>query len=182
MTRMIRAADALQPLPDFAPVCVQTGDRCISRLAKGNALELHLWQSQPVDDALRARLPLERVLSMCCSPKYADTAVPDWCFDAWPEGGVPQGTFDAACIALALSAARPATDGRLSTCHAHAHVRASRLTASRPVPLQNKVDRPRGGWTCTAGRTKEPRKPGKRASNLRRRELITFQKAKRTSK
>ena len=67
----------------------------VAQRTSGDEVELHLWQSQPVPDELRARIPLRRVLSMCSTPKYADVAVPDWCFDAWPEAGVPQGGFDA---------------------------------------------------------------------------------------
>ena len=48
--------------------------------------------------------------------------VPDWCFDAWPEAGVPVGEFDTSCAALAAAAAKPATDARLcwiGTAHHH---------------------------------------------------------------
>lgn len=70
MIRLIEQADAEEPLADFPLVCIQTGDRCIVRSKKGGGgLELNLWQSQPVDEQLRARLPLDRVLSMCSSPK-----------------------------------------------------------------------------------------------------------------
>jgi hypothetical protein len=106
MTRMIKALDASGALPrDLPPLLLQTGDRCIARKTAGGGVELHLWQSQPVTAELRARLPLTRVLSMCGTPKYADIPVPDWCFDAWPEAGVPIG--ECTC----LSARKPALDG-----------------------------------------------------------------------
>ena len=48
MSRMLRQLDAAGALPDFAPVLVQTGDRCIARRGTDGNIELHLWQSQPV--------------------------------------------------------------------------------------------------------------------------------------
>ena len=49
MERLLRAADASEPLPDFAPVLVQTTDRCFAqRDAASGALRLHLWQKQPL--------------------------------------------------------------------------------------------------------------------------------------
>lgn len=92
MIRMLKELDASGELPrDLPPLLLQTGDRCIARKTPGGGVELHLWQSQPVTPELRAKLPLTRVLSMCGTPKYADIPVPDWCFDAWPEAGVPLG-------------------------------------------------------------------------------------------
>ena len=72
MSRMLRELDAAGALPkEFPPLCIQTGDRCIIKRTgeSEDGVELHLWQSQPVDDELRARLPLCRVLSMCSTPK-----------------------------------------------------------------------------------------------------------------
>ena len=57
MARLLRELDASGALPDFAPVLVQTGDRCIARKHTDgrDGAELHLWQSQPVPEELRAR-------------------------------------------------------------------------------------------------------------------------------
>ena len=91
-------------------------------------MELDLWQQQPVPESVAASLPLRRVLSMCTTPKYADVPVPDWCFDAWPEAGVVQGTFDEACARLAQVGAAPPTEGnQLSWCGT-AHHHPSRMT------------------------------------------------------
>lgn len=139
LSRMLRELDAAGALPDFAPVLLQTGDRCVVRRAADGGAELHLWQRQPVPDELRARIALARVLSMCGSPKYADVAVPDWCFEEWVEAGVPPGEFDAACAALAAAAAAPPTDGRAcwrGTAHHHpSRMRLVELAAEMPELL-----------------------------------------------
>jgi hypothetical protein len=127
LTRMLRKLDAAGVLPDFPLTLVQTGDRCIARRTAADGVELHQWQSQPVPAELRERLPLRRVLSMCSTPKYADVPIPDWCFDSWPEAGVPQGEFDAACAALAKDGAAPPTDGRVLSWCGTAHHHPSRL-------------------------------------------------------
>ena len=132
MARLLRAADATSSagdaLADFAPLLVQTTDRCFaqrraaatagaSRTATNGtdaaALSLHLWQNQPLPSWLLESLPpLTRVLSMCGAGRYADVPVPDWAFDAWPEAGVQPGQFDAACAELAAAGAEPPTDAR----------------------------------------------------------------------
>lgn len=128
MARMLRQLDASGALPDFPPVVIQTGDRCIAKRTAGDGVELDLWQQQPVPESVAASLPLRRVLSMCTTPKYADVPVPDWCFDAWPEAGVVQGTFDEACARLAQVGAAPPTEGnQLSWCGT-AHHHPSRMT------------------------------------------------------
>ena len=127
ISRMLRELDA--ELPDFAPILIQTGDRCIAKRVAGG-VELDLWQSQPVPEELRVRLPLRRIVSMCSSPKYCDVPIPDWCFDAWPEGGVPLGGYDDACAKIAAAGALPPTDGAnlLSWCGtAHHHPSRMRL-------------------------------------------------------
>ena len=58
ITRMVRELDASGALPDFAPALIQTGDRCVARRTASGAPELHLWQSQPVPEELRRRIPL----------------------------------------------------------------------------------------------------------------------------
>ena len=144
-TRMLRELDASGALPDFAPLVLQTGDRCIARNAAtaGGPAELHLWQQQPLSDDVRAKLPLDRVLSMCGTPRYADVAVPDWCFDAWPEAGVPVGGFDAACAALAAAGAASPTDGGLGwrgTAHHHpSRMRLVELAREHPAQLRGVV-------------------------------------------
>ena len=129
ITRMVRELDASGALPDFAPALIQTGDRCVARRTASGAPELHLWQSQPVPEELRRRIPLDRVLSMCATPKYADAAVPDWCFDAWPEAGVPVGEYDAACGRLAAAGAAPPR-GRASSAGAERRTTTRRACAS----------------------------------------------------
>ena len=66
MERLFRSADASNPLPDFAPVLVQTTDRCFAQRANGE-LRLHLWQNQPLPAWLKGLIggtvPLTRVLS-----------------------------------------------------------------------------------------------------------------------
>lgn len=134
MERIIRAADALDgepPLPDFKEVVVQTGDRCVVRRRRREAagttedvehLELHLWQNQPLSAERRVSLPLERVLSMCSAPSYADIAVPDWACDAWVEAGLGARGYDETCAELAAAAAAPAVDARacwFGTTHHH---------------------------------------------------------------
>lgn len=147
MTRLVRAADALDPLPDFSPVLIQTGDRCVAKRTAGGTVELDLWQQQPVPAALRERLPLDRVLSMCSSTRYADVAVPDWCYDAWPEAGVAQGGYDAACAALAAAGAQPPADDRLcwvGTAHHHpSRMKLVKLGVAHPELLacSNVADR-----------------------------------------
>ena len=41
---MLRELDASGALPDFAPILIQTGDRCVARRAADGSIELHLWQ------------------------------------------------------------------------------------------------------------------------------------------
>ena len=139
MAAMVRELDASGALGDFAPALVQTGDRCVARRGADGAVELHLWQRQPVPDELRARLPLRRVLSMCATPRYADVPVPDWCFDAWPAAGVAAGGFDDACAALAAAGAAPPADLRLGwhgTAHHHpSRLRLLELAAAHPDRL-----------------------------------------------
>ena len=127
MQRMLQEMDAAGMLPDFAPVLIQTGDRCIARFTGNDDVELHLWQNQPVTDELRARLPLRRVLSMCSTPKYADVPIPDWCFDAWPEGGVPEGRYNSACAEIAKAGAAAPIDGAVLSWCGTAHHHPSRL-------------------------------------------------------
>ena len=92
---MIRMLKELDASVSFLATCPRFSSRRVigasHRKTPGGGVELHLWQSQPVTPELRAKLPLTRVLSMCGTPKYADIPVPDWCFDAWPEAGVPLG-------------------------------------------------------------------------------------------
>ena len=139
MAAMVRELDASGALGDFAPALVQTGDRCVARRGADGAVELHLWQRQPVPDELRARLPLRRVLSMCATPRYADVPVPDWCFDAWPAAGVAAGGFDDACAALAAAGAAAPADLRLGwhgTAHHHpSRLRLLELAAAHPDRL-----------------------------------------------
>lgn len=149
MERIIRAADALDgepPLPDFAEVVVQTGDRCIARRRRreaaaggGETLELYLWQDQPVSASVRAALPLGRVLSMCRAPSYADVAVPDWACDAWVEAGLSAADYDATCAALAAAGAAPAADARacwFGTAHHHpSRLKLARLAEAHPELL-----------------------------------------------
>ena len=135
MARLLRAADAASStsdaLADFAPLLVQTTDRCFaqrrvaatdgaSRAATGTdtaVLSLHLWQNQPLPSWLLESLPpLTRVLSMCGAGRYADVPVPDWAFDSWPEAGVHPGQFDAACAELAAAGAATPTDARACWC------------------------------------------------------------------
>ena len=162
MRRMLRELDAAGALTDFPLLLIQTGDRCVAKRA-GSGIELHLWQSQPVSDDLRARIPLHRTLSMCSSPKYADVPIPDWCFDTWPEAGVPLGGFDDACAALAAAAVQPPTDGMMlswaGTAHHHpSRMQLVRLAAEHPnrLAVNNVVDRPKdasggdGGGTARA--------------------------------
>jgi hypothetical protein len=128
MERIIRAADAAAepPLPDFDTVVVQTGDRCIVKRIRADAdgaerLELDLWQKQPLSAERRASLPLDRVLSMCGAPSYADVPVPDWACDAWTEAGLGS-NYDETCAELAAAGALPAADARacwFGTTHHH---------------------------------------------------------------
>jgi hypothetical protein len=127
MERIIRAADAaLEPLPNFQTLVVQTGDRCIVKRIRSEPnvderLELDLWQKQPLSAEQHASLPLGRVLSMCCAPSYADVAVPDWACDAWTEAGLGS-NYDETCAELAAAGARPAPDARVcwfGTTHHH---------------------------------------------------------------
>ena len=150
MVRMLRELEASGELPDeFPPLVIQTGDRCIVRRTDSHdGVELHLWQSQPLTEELRARLPLRRVLSMCSTPKYADVPIPDWCFDAWPEAGVEQGLYDEACTALAEAGALPPTDGQLLSWCGTTHHHPSRLrlmeivqAAPHRFAVNNVVDR-----------------------------------------
>ena len=128
MMTMVKEIDQLGLLPEsFPPIVLQTGDRCIARRVGVSDVELHLWQRQPLSAELQKRLPLRRVLSMCSTPKYADIAVPDWCFDAWPEAGVMQGGYDAACARLAEAGARPPTDGKVLSWNGTAHHHPSRM-------------------------------------------------------
>mmetsp|Transcript_22586 Transcript_22586/g.68881 ORF Transcript_22586/g.68881 Transcript_22586/m.68881 type:complete len:374 (-) Transcript_22586:295-1416(-) len=127
MARMLRQLDEAAMLDDFAPLLVQTGDRCVAKLTEGRAVELHLWQLQPVPQELQQRIPLHRVLSMCGTPRYADVPIPDWCFDAWPEAGVSQGAFDDVCAELASAGASPPTDGKVLSWCGTAHHHPSRL-------------------------------------------------------
>jgi hypothetical protein len=96
---------------------------------------------------MKTRLPLDRVLSMCSSARYADVAVPDWCFDAWPEAGVQQGGFDAACAALTEAGSKDAPDGRLcwtGTAHHHpSRMNLMQLAAQHPTRFacENVADR-----------------------------------------
>ena len=151
MTRLLHELDDAGRLPDFAPVLMQTGDRCIARRA-AEGTELHLWQRQPVPAELLARLPLHRVVSMCSSPKYADVPVPDWCFDMWPEAGVPRGEYDAACAELTTAGAAPPSDGNLlswcGTAHHHpSRMRLVHLADDHPgrLAVNYVVDRPKDG-------------------------------------
>ena len=91
--------------------------------------------------------------------RRSDVAVPDWCFDAWPEAGVPQGGYDAACAALAAEGATPAADGRLCWCGtAHHHpsrMKLLKLAKEHPTLLacSNVTDRraaPAGGEAAVA--------------------------------
>lgn len=148
MARMLRELDARGVLSDFPLLAIQTGDRCIVRHAPDGAVELHLWQNQPLSADVRQRLPLRRVLSMCGSPKYADVPVPDWCFDAWPEAGVAEGGFDDYCARLAAAgASTPAAPHALAwfgTAHHHpSRMRLMDLAAEQPQRLRcvNVVDK-----------------------------------------
>lgn len=161
MSRMLRELDASGALPDFAPILVQTGDRCIAKLSgPDGGVNLHLWQNQPVPDALRERLPLSRVVSMCGTPKYADVPIPDWCFDAWPEAGVAEGGYDEACAELAGAGAAPPTEGnRLSWCgtqhHHPSRLKLVQIAAEHAArfAVNNVVDRPiEGGSGGTQAR------------------------------
>ena len=89
VTSILRSTDACGgaggALPDFAPLLVQTTDRCFARrsapadnalpaalTAEGAALTLHLWQNQPLPSWLRESMPpLCRVLSMCGAGRRA---------------------------------------------------------------------------------------------------------------
>ena len=158
MTRMLRELDAAGELPNFEPILIQTGDRCVAKRAPDGTAQLHLWQRQPVPDELRARLLLHRVTSMCSSPKYSDVPIPDWCFDMWPEAGVPQGGFDEACAALAAAGAAAPTDGNLLSWAGTAHHHPSRmqlvkLASEHPsrLAVNNVVDRVKSDAGASSG-------------------------------
>ena len=69
MAAMVRELDASGALGDFTPALVQTGDRCVARRGADGAVELHLWQRQPVPDELRARLPLQHLTPKIIHPR-----------------------------------------------------------------------------------------------------------------
>ena len=70
--------------------------------------------------------------------------IPDWCFDAWPEAGVPVGGFDAACAELAAAGAAAPSEGGLGwrgTAHHHpSRMHLLELARQHPSELRGVVD------------------------------------------